>query len=359
MAKKRSAEEVDPNVWMNTYSDMVTLLMCFFVLLYASSTPDETKWQYIFQSFTNSGTYVNPFVMDEDTSLSNNPDDDGNSMEPPDGTDGEEDNIVNNTNLPQSFNELLNWANGVAASSDFADSIDVQMNASGSITITFDSSVLFEPDSAELLSSGREALSMFLPGIKALSDFIARIDVSGHTAVALSSVNDWDLSAARACSVIKYMDYRRVVDSDVYLAQGYAQYSPIADNDTEEGRAKNRRVEITIVRNNNEEVNNDVIEDILKYDYGIGNGGVAQTSPDNASAVEQIISKLEDKYQTDINEDGTVAGSESGPTITPSVTGVPDSAIHEIDEEGNIVTDSSEAASAPDESEADVSAEEE
>ena len=63
MAKKKSESKIDPNAWMSTYSDMVTLLLCFFVMLYAASTPDETKWQYIFQNFTNSGKYVNPFVM--------------------------------------------------------------------------------------------------------------------------------------------------------------------------------------------------------------------------------------------------------------------------------------------------------
>ena len=44
---------------------MVTLLLCFFVLLYSASSVDETKWQYIYQSFTSSGSYINPFVMDE------------------------------------------------------------------------------------------------------------------------------------------------------------------------------------------------------------------------------------------------------------------------------------------------------
>ena len=345
MAKKKERSKIDPNAWMNTYSDMVTLLMCFFVLLYASSTPDETKWQYIFQNFTSSGTYVNPFVMDEDPNRAQiDSEEDGNSLEPPGNPTDSNDYEITNSSLPTNFNELASWFSATAAASVYADDISVSVNSSGSITIRFSDSVLFGPDSAELLSSGREAISMFLPGIKGLSEYIGRIEVSGHTAQGLSEVNDWDLSAARACSVIKFMDFRRVVESEVYLAEGYAQYSPIASNDTAEGRAQNRRVELTIIRNNNNTMSNDVIEDILQYDYGIIHGYGAGSSPDNSDAVQQIIDKLEEKYETTIDSEGNSLGSESGPNIPPAVNGIPSDIIHDVDEEGNIITDASEAA---------------
>lgn len=344
MAKKKQRSKIDPNAWMNTYSDMVTLLMCFFVLLYASSTPDETKWQYIFQNFTSSGQYINPFVMDEDPNRAQvDSEEEGNSLEPPGDPTVSNDHEISNTDLPTNFNDLANWFSATAAASVYADDISVSVNSSGSITIRFSDSVLFGPDSAELLSSGREAISMFLPGIKGLSEYIGRIEVSGHTAKGLSPVNDWDLSSARACSVIKFMDFRRVVESEIYLAEGYAQYSPIASNDTAEGRAKNRRVEITIIRNNNNTMSNDVIEDILQYDYGIVHGYGSGSSPDNSDAVQQIIDKLEEKYETTIDDEGNSLGSESGPNIPPAVNGIPSDIIHDVDEEGHIITDASEA----------------
>lgn len=343
MAKKKERSKIDPNAWMNTYSDMVTLLMCFFVLLYASSTPDETKWQYIFQNFTSSGTYINPFVTDEDPNRTDSDADDGNSLEPPGGSTEEVDHEITNSNLPTNFNDLASWFSATAAASDYADDISVSVNSSGSITIRFSDSVLFAPNSAELLSSGREAIAMFLPGIKGISDYIGKIEVAGHTAVGFNpEVNDWDLSLARASSVIKFMDWRRVVESKIYKGEGYAQYSPIASNDTEEGKAKNRRVEITIIRNDNKTHSNAVIEDILKYDYGIGNGYGSGSGPSNTDAVQQIIDKLEDKYDTTIDENGSSLGSESGPSIPPTVDGVPDDVIHDVDEEGNIITDASE-----------------
>lgn len=349
MAKKAERSKINPDAWMSTYSDMVTLLMCFFVLLYASSTPDETKFQYIFQNFTTSGKYINPFVMDEDPNRTqvDSKDDEGNSLEPPGDPTDSNDYEVSNTDLPTNFNDLASWFSATAEASAYSEDISVLVNSSGSITIRFNDSVLFGPDSAELLSSGREAISMFLPGIKGISAYIGGIDVGGHTAKGLSSVNDWDLSAARACSVIKYMDWQRVVDSEVYLAEGFAQYSPIADNDTDEGKAKNRRVEITIVRNDNNTMSNDVIEDILMYDYGIGHGYGAGGLPSNGDAVQQIINRLEEKYETTIDKEGNVLGSESGPNIPPAVNGIPDSIIHDVDEEGHIITDASEAPPEP------------
>ena len=65
MAKRRAESGEEKGNWLDTYADMVTLLLCFFVLLYSASSVDETKWQYIYQSFTSSGSYINPFVMDE------------------------------------------------------------------------------------------------------------------------------------------------------------------------------------------------------------------------------------------------------------------------------------------------------
>ena len=346
MAKKKERSKIDPNAWMNTYSDMVTLLMCFFVLLYASSTPDETKWQYIFQNFTSSGQYINPFVTAEDPNRTevDSESEDGNSIEPPGDPTDSNDYEISNTDLPSNFNDLASWFSATAAASVYKDDISVSVNSSGSITIRFSDSVLFGPDSAELLSSGREAISMFLPGIKGISEYIGRIEVAGHTAEGFSvEVNDWDLSLARASSVIKFMDWRRVVESKIYKGEGFAQYQPIASNDTPEGKAKNRRVEITIIRNDNNTMSNDVIEDILQYDYGIGHGYGSGSAPSNTDAVQQIISKLEEKYETVIDSEGNSLGSESGPSISPPVDGIPDDIIHEVDEEGNIITDASEA----------------
>ncbi|MCM1297983.1 MAG: flagellar motor protein MotB [Firmicutes bacterium] len=340
MPKKKERSKIDPNAWMNTYSDMVTLLMCFFVLLYASSTPDEVKFQYIFQNFTSSGKYINPFVMDKEPNRTDSEDDDGNSIEPPGEAEDPDQNITN-VAIPNNFNDLAAWLTAAAQSSDFADDISVSVNSSGSITIRFNDGVLFEPDSAVLTDNGRLALSRFFPGIQAINQYIGKINVSGHTAKGLSEINDWDLSGARASSVIKFMDFRRIVDPDIYQGSFFGPYKPIADNDTEEGKRQNRRVEITITRNNNHTQSNAVIQDILKYDYGISHGGTGNL-PEEVDKVSQIIDRINEKYNVNVDESGQVLGNESGPEISSPVMGIPDDKIHEVDEEGNIITDESE-----------------
>lgn len=65
--RKKSSNGSAGGSWMDTYGDMVTLLLTFFVMLYASSSIDEAKWQYILQAFTSEGKIVNPIVADDKT----------------------------------------------------------------------------------------------------------------------------------------------------------------------------------------------------------------------------------------------------------------------------------------------------
>ena len=343
--KKKVVAKGGGDSWMNTYADMVTLLLCFFVLLYASSTPDETKWQYIFQSFTTSGKYINPFVAEENPDYMNaTEEDDGISMEPTAPEDSENDEQIIGSESPENFDDFTAWFKSSVAGSEGADGISVEQISSTRIKITLDAAVLFEADSAVLTSGGQDAIDLMLPGIKAINQYIGSVEVTGHTAKSISVVNDWDLSAARACSVVKYMHFQRVVESECYVPSGRGPYDPVADNDTEEGRAKNRRVEIILVRNDNTVENTDILKDILQYDYGI-NQGISDEGVSNGDAVSQIIGKLEDKYNTTISDSGEVLGEESGPPVGKPITGIPGDLLHELDEEGNIITDSSDGES--------------
>ncbi len=307
MAKLQKKEEQDhSNDWLNTYADMVTLLLTFFVMLYASSSLDEAKWQLIYQAFQSHGKYVNDYIKE------NNPvpeDGDGISSENPyNGGDG---------TLPQSFDQLYVYLAEYVEQNDLSDSVAVD-KGEAHITIRFDDNVFFEPDSSVLTSDGRDLLNQFFPAIKAVEPAIQKCTVSGHTADVFSDTNDWALSSGRAVSVVNFMEYRGVMDSDKYRALGCGSAVPIGDNSTEEGRRKNRRVELTFIKSNLDVNDVKVLQDIMKNDYQVD---TQQYDPnaekdDNTDklppgAAQSIINSIEKTFPAD----NGVASEYVGPIL--------------------------------------------
>ena len=338
--KKEKVIHTGVDEWMATYSDMVTLLLCFFVLLYASSSPDETKFQYIFQSFNSMGKYVNPFVSEEINDGENKTEEEvGNSDTPPNTGQGTQSSSEDGIGLPHNFDELFSWVSATAESSTFSNNIDVVQTSSSRINIRFNNSIMFEGDSAVLLDTGKQALKEFMPGIKAVGDYIKNVRVQGHTAEGLSAINDWDLSSARACSVLKFMDFQVIIDSDKYIAEGRAQYDPIADNSTEEGKQENRRVELIIIRNDNMPSDTAILQDILKYDFGMmqaESDAVDRNDPIGGltdDAVQQIVDSLDDKYFAESPFESSDEIDYTGPSFSNPVVEIPSDILQPIETE--------------------------
>ncbi len=268
MAKRQKKFEEDhSNDWLNTYADMVTLLLTFFVMLYASSSLDDQKWQFIYQAFQSHGKYVNEYVRSPDPVAENGEgvtDDNPNTN----GGSGE---------LPQSFDRLYQYLSEYVDQNELSDQIALEQGAAH-ITITFDDDIFFEPNSYELSSAGRAAINGMGPGLKAAQSFIRTCSVTGHTAMAISAENDWDLSSLRASSVVKFMEYRTFLPSSKFRVRGYGCTEPVADNSTEEGRAHNRRVEILLLEEKADGgYTVEEMQDILEHDYQLT---TSQIDPD-------------------------------------------------------------------------------
>jgi chemotaxis protein MotB len=121
----------------------------------------------------------------------------------------------------------------------------------GKLTVNMEAAILFDSGTAEVKDDGLEILLKIVETLKSVKDKAIRIE--GHTdnvqiSGALSRVfpTNWELSAARAINVARYLQ-QQGLDPAVLSAAAYAEYKPVADNATKEGRAKNRRIEITLV----------------------------------------------------------------------------------------------------------------
>ncbi|MDD2495000.1 MAG: OmpA family protein, partial [Tissierellia bacterium] len=118
------------------------------------------------------------------------------------------------------------------------------------VFIRFSDSVTFRGYSDILEQRGKGVLDVLAEGLVLVDEYIEEVIIAGHTAKVEYDMTDIDrsLSTNRANVVLKYLENKDVIDPSKYLAIGYGLYSPIADNSTSEGRAKNRRVEIYISR---------------------------------------------------------------------------------------------------------------
>jgi len=118
------------------------------------------------------------------------------------------------------------------------------------VFIRFSDAVTFRGYSDILEQSGKEILDVLADGLELVDEYVEEVIIAGHTAKVEYDKTDIDrsLSTNRANVVLRYLESKNAIDSAKYLAIGYGLYSPIADNSTPEGRAKNRRVEIYISR---------------------------------------------------------------------------------------------------------------
>jgi chemotaxis protein MotB len=121
----------------------------------------------------------------------------------------------------------------------------------GKLTVNMEAAILFDSGKADVKSNGLEILMKMVETLKSVKDKAIRIE--GHTdnvqisgALTRQFPTNWELSASRAINVAKYLQ-QQGLDPANLSAAAFAEYKPVADNGTKEGRAKNRRIEITLV----------------------------------------------------------------------------------------------------------------
>jgi len=298
MAKKKQEDPPKGSpAWMATFSDLMNLLLCFFVLLFSMSSVDANKWEEVVASMTSAfsvfedgsttigeGTLVGMGTtqlsnldeyyaslgqksedngedyMDKPGENSQGSDDQTNDGKTPDESQGEgkkEDAEIGEGKLTEAL-EAANWKETtemVDAISEMTERynisglMEVGMDVNGKyVELTISGSVLFESGSAELKKECLPLLSKVGDILKVYSG--NNVQVIGHTdnipmKSQTYSSNDI-LSSARAISVSHYLINEKGVSVEHISWTGRGEYDPIDTNSTAEGRARNRRVEIRI-----------------------------------------------------------------------------------------------------------------
>ena len=245
--KKENSER-----WLLTYSDMITLLLALFIILYSSSTINEKKLQELAKNFhsalNNTGTSQGTGTgggSGNGNVLSVKPSSSGASSGAGAGTGTGR--IAADKALDEVYNTLQNYI----TQNHLQDQIGLE-NTSTYIQIHLKDVVMFEPNSPDMLASSDPIMKEIEGAMAKVYDYVDHITISGHTAdvVVHSTQSDqisWKLSTDRAVTVLNSL-IGFGLKQDKLSIQGYSHFMPVASNDTEEGQAKNRRVEITIYK---------------------------------------------------------------------------------------------------------------
>lgn len=226
--------------WMVTFADLVTLLLVFFVLLYSISSVEKEKFKSVLssiqialnQSTPSAGQIIIQQVVDTD-----------NKIEPIVPKPGMQEHQNKQTS---DKDELVNDIETMIQEQRLGKFVYVYTEGER-IIIRIKGTILFPSGDVELFD---ETIPIF-EDIRALFEKYAdyKIAIKGYTDNSPISTarfpSNWELSAVRATTVLRFF-IDEGIDPARMSATGYADLFPIADNETEEGRAQNRRVEFVL-----------------------------------------------------------------------------------------------------------------
>lgn len=264
---RRRREEIHVNHerWLISYADFITLLFAFFVVMYSISQVSDSKYRVLSDTFieafnqsANTQTSVKP---QDNPSPSNGiiaPGDMGKTTVAHDGQLSEVSDNSTNTTLPvPEQEEPVKTSDELTQISDlvtekFTQLINDQMIQVSSnelwLQIELKDSILFSSGSADTSDQAQKIFDE-IAGI--LKNYSNPVQVEGFTDnIPIKSVKyptNWELSTARASAIVKYLASKGVAPERL-SAVGYGEYQPVAANDTDQGRAQNRRVAIMIAK---------------------------------------------------------------------------------------------------------------
>lgn len=337
---KHVCPEPEPDnskAWLDSYADAMTLLLAFFILLFAFSLVDQKKFQEFKAGIHLAAGKAAPTldggngILDLGTGLS------AQVIAPPVVADGEKADTP-----PPPPDDLGEVREGETR--ELFDLLEERLAAIGAtgyvelensprgVIVRMDSTVLYRSGSAEILPDGVTVLESLGPVLLAIDNHIA---VEGHTdSVPTNGGNgfftNWELSSMRAVSVLRYMNEFMNVPGVRLSATGFADTQPRATNETDEGRAQNRRVELVVLIGNDEidiiPKLSEVAADPNASDSGDGlstEGEAASGDPDETATPADGVAEADADGDTEIDAEAVEEPSISNiePSIEPNLPG--------------------------------------
>lgn len=268
MARKRKDKkkgQTGAPAWMTTYSDLMSLLLTFFILLFSMSVVSEERFKEVAESLRmalvgsssdaildNNGDTVGDMDLDEYGDMNEYEDVDPEEI-PVEETPVEEPPVDPNY-IPEEVADLYDTVNMFLEEEGLNADVTLSRDQEG-VYIDIQEAILFDSGSATLKSNGSETLGQLA---KLFELFDNEIIIEGYTDdVPMNNrqfPSNWELSTGRALSVLRYLSESYTISPTRLSARGYGEYRPIAPNDSDENRALNRRVNIVIVHDDRKEV---------------------------------------------------------------------------------------------------------
>ncbi len=240
MAKKRKKhheEEEMGESWLLPYADILTLLLALFIVLFASSTVDAKKLEQMSQVFNQ--------VFDGGTGLLEQPSPIDVPIQPNNtNKDSESSAYIEDQ---QALAEIQNSVDEYIAVNVLEKQFATKLTEEG-LLVTIRDSILFDTGESEVNPE-------YINIAEDISDLLVfdpprNVVITGHTDnIPISGSkysSNWELSVMRSVNFLKILVDKNTIDPLYFSAKGYGEFKPVASNDTVEGRAKNRRVEVLI-----------------------------------------------------------------------------------------------------------------
>lgn len=256
MSKKHKHDDHEEHIdesWLIPYADLLTLLLALFIVLYAMNSVDQKKFEEMSKAFSialNSGSGVldNPAIVQDGESRQNQKED--QSKEDKQKKEEEDAEKARQAALKQEQEDLEKLKKQIDEYIDkngLTTDLETKLNMS-QLMITISDNALFAPAQATVKPESRELAVAIGKMLEGYPDY--EVIISGHTdTTPISTIffkSNWDLSSMRAVRFMDILLENKKLNPKMFRAVGYGEYQPIADNDTVEGKAKNRRVEVSI-----------------------------------------------------------------------------------------------------------------